>query len=136
LTGSIEETIPSQERAIRLNPRDPQIGIYFGRIGLVHLLESRIDEAIMWLERARLTNPGLPYIRCWLAAAYGLNGEIERASAELAEARKLSRDDRHSSIAKLKAGETVAGYSGVPKIRALYEATYFVGLRKAGMPEE
>ena len=23
-----------------------------------------------------------------------------------------------------------------PKIRALYEATYFVGLRKAGMPEE
>jgi hypothetical protein len=27
-------------------------------------------------------------------------------------------------------------YWGVPKIRALFEATYFVGLRKAGMPEE
>jgi hypothetical protein len=27
-------------------------------------------------------------------------------------------------------------YLGVPKIRALYEATYFAGLRKAGMPEE
>jgi len=25
---------------------------------------------------------------------------------------------------------------GVPKIRALYDATYFAGLRKAGMPEE
>jgi len=25
---------------------------------------------------------------------------------------------------------------GVPKIRALYEATYFAGLRKAGVPEE
>jgi hypothetical protein len=25
---------------------------------------------------------------------------------------------------------------GVPKIRSLYEATYFAGLRKAGMPEE
>ena len=25
---------------------------------------------------------------------------------------------------------------GVPKIRALFEATYFAGLRKAGMPEE
>jgi hypothetical protein len=23
-----------------------------------------------------------------------------------------------------------------PKVRALYETTYFVGLRKAGMPEE
>jgi hypothetical protein len=28
------------------------------------------------------------------------------------------------------------GYWGVPKIRALFEATYFVALRKAGMPEE
>jgi hypothetical protein len=25
---------------------------------------------------------------------------------------------------------------GVPKIRALFEATYFPGLRKAGMPED
>jgi hypothetical protein len=24
----------------------------------------------------------------------------------------------------------------VPKVRALFEATYFAGLRKAGMPEE
>ena len=29
-----------------------------------------------------------------------------------------------------------AGWLGVPKIRALWEATYFAGLRKAGMPEE
>jgi len=27
-------------------------------------------------------------------------------------------------------------YWGVPKVRALFEATYFVGLRKAGIPEE
>jgi TolB-like protein/predicted Zn-dependent protease len=136
-TGSIEETIPLQERAIRLSPRDPQIGIYLARIGLVHLLESRIDEAILWLERARRTNPRLPHVRCHLASAYGLKGEIERASAELAEARKLCSDDRHSSIVKLlKAGQTVSAYWGVPKIRALFETTYFVGLRKAGMPEE
>jgi hypothetical protein len=28
------------------------------------------------------------------------------------------------------------GDFGVPKTRALFEATYFVGLRKAGAPEE
>jgi hypothetical protein len=28
------------------------------------------------------------------------------------------------------------GYWGVPTIRALYEKTFFVGLRKAGVPEE
>ena len=27
------------------------------------------------------------------------------------------------------------GYFGVPEIRALFQATYFAGLRKAGMPE-
>jgi hypothetical protein len=57
---------------------------------------------------------------------------VDRAAAELAEARKLSGDDRYSSIARLKA----AGYWGVPKVRALFETTYFAGLRKAGMPEE
>ena len=30
----------------------------------------------------------------------------------------------------------IGGWWGVPKIRALFEATYFAGLRKAGMPEE
>jgi len=44
----------------------------------------------------------------------------------------VSAANRFSSIARLKA----FGNFGVPKIRALYEATYFAGLRKAGMPEE
>jgi adenylate cyclase len=38
-TGSIEEMIPPQERAIRLSPRDPVIGTFYYRIGLVHLLQ-------------------------------------------------------------------------------------------------
>jgi hypothetical protein len=42
------------------------------------------------------------------------------------------RDDRYSSIARLRA----IGYLGVPKVLAVHEATFFVGLRKAGMPEE
>jgi hypothetical protein len=66
-----------------------------------------------------------------IASAYALKGETERAAAELAEARRLVREDRYSRIARLK-----TGYLGVPKIRALFEATYLVGLHKAGMPEE
>ena len=71
-------------------------------------------------------------IRADLAAAYGFAGETERAAAELAEARRLSPDDRYSSLARLRAVYTW----GVPKIRTLREATYFVGMRRAGMPEE
>jgi TolB-like protein/DNA-binding winged helix-turn-helix (wHTH) protein len=38
-TGSIEETIPLVERAIRLSPRDPQLGLFYQEIGFVHLLQ-------------------------------------------------------------------------------------------------
>jgi hypothetical protein len=66
-----------------------------------------------------------------LASAYALNGESQRAAAELAEARKL-RGGGYSSIARMKS----AGQDVAPAERALFEATYFAGLRKAGMPEE
>jgi TolB-like protein/class 3 adenylate cyclase/Tfp pilus assembly protein PilF len=132
-TGSIDETIPLEEQAIRLGPRDPFVFNRYLIIGQVLLLQSRIDEAIVSLEKARIGNPGIPWPHAYLASAYALKDEAERAAAELAEARRLSGDDRYSSLARLKA---VIGHVGVPKVRDLYEATYFAGLRKAGMPEE
>ena len=57
-----------------------------------------------------------------------------RYGAELAEARRLSGDDRFSSLARLRAVENHEGL--VPKVHALLEATYIAGLRRAGMPEE
>jgi predicted Zn-dependent protease len=119
------------EQAIRLSPRDPGIGHCHDLIGTVHLLQSHIDEAIVWLEKARSAMPGAPIFHSQLASAYALSGDTERAATELAEARRLSSDGRYSSLARLR---TVMGLA--PKIRALIEATYFAGLRKAGMPEE
>jgi len=114
MTGSIEELIPAQERAIRLSPRDPQIGLFNGRIGCAHLLQSRTDEAILWYERARNAAPAHPSFRTFLAAAYALKGDAERAAAELAEAYRLVGDDRYSTIARLRA----VGSWGVPQVRA------------------
>ena len=105
-------------------------------IGTTHLLQSRTDEAIAWLEKARTANPAHPGVRRTVAAAYGLIGETERAAAELAEARRLSGDpDRFSSVSRMKAREHLYS-SMVPKVRALWDATIVAGLRKAGMPEE
>jgi adenylate cyclase len=132
--GSIEEVTPLVEQAICLNPRDPSIGMRYNLIGTVHLLQSRTDEAIVWLEKACGAMPTVPTHHSFLASAYALRGATERAAAELAEARRLGVGDLFSSIAHLKAYR--GAWSGVAKTRALYEATYFAGLRKAGMPEE
>jgi adenylate cyclase len=132
LVGSVNEAIPLFEQTIRLDPRDPYVVYRYDWIGLVHLLQSRTDEAIIWFEKARSVNPAMSGPHAHLASAYGLKDESERAAAELAEARRLSGEGSFPSIARL-AG---TGYFGVPKIRALFEATYFVGLRKAGVPEE
>jgi TolB-like protein/DNA-binding winged helix-turn-helix (wHTH) protein len=133
-TGSIEETIPLVKRAIRLSPRDPELGVWYHQIGNTHLLQSHTDEAVIWLEKARNHTPAHPKIRGDLASAYALAGQTERATAELAEARRLSLDDRYSSIARLKDVRNFEMLTA--QIRVLSEATYYVGLRKAGMPEE
>jgi tetratricopeptide (TPR) repeat protein len=131
-TGSIDEVIPLVEQAIRLSPRDPGIAPWYSQIGTAHLLQLRVDEAILWFERARGANPEHPLPHAYLASILAYRGENERPAAELAEARRLSSDDRFSSLTRLRAAHDW----GVPKIRALFEATYFAGLRKAGMPEE
>jgi adenylate cyclase len=131
--GSMGEVIPLVEQAIRLSPREPGIGHCHDLIGTVHLLQARTDEAIVWLEKAHSAMPGVPIFHSHLASAYALRGETDRAAAELDEARRLSGGDLLSSIAKIKAA---LGRSLSPKTCALYDATYFAGLRKAGMPEE
>jgi adenylate cyclase len=132
--GSMDEVIPLAEQAISRSPRDPQIGTEYNTIGTVHLLQSRSDEAILWLEKARNAAPAKPFNHLPLAAAYALSGDLNHAAAELAEARKLRGEGSFSSVAMIKAG----GFWGslAPKTRALFEATYLAGLRKAGMPEE
>jgi adenylate cyclase len=71
--GSIEEAIPLIEKAIRVSPRDGQVANWYWRIGVVHLVHSRLSEAICWFEKARGTNPGHPVPYAFLASAYALN---------------------------------------------------------------
>jgi len=132
--GPIEEASLLEEQAIRLSPLDPQIGVWYFRIGQAHLVQSRIDEAIVWFEKARSADPTLAFVHRWLATAYALKGDTERAAAEIAEARRLSGNGSASSITQAKASS--AADFAAPAIRGLFETTYLAGLRKAGVPEE
>jgi adenylate cyclase len=127
--GPIDEAISAQEHAIRLSPRDPQLPIWHFRIGEAHLLKSRVDEAISWLEKARLGSPAVWFVRAWLAAAYADKGDQEHARAELAAAKRLQGGQFERGIAHI-AERFVA-----PETRALFEKTIRAGLHRASLPE-
>ena len=130
--GSDQEAIALTEQAIRLSPRDPVIWWWYTWIGFVHLLQSRIDDAIAWLEKGRSVQPRAPNAHWFLAAAYGPKGERELARAELAEALKLTGSDKYSSVARTRAN----GDLYTPALRDRWETVYFPGIRAAGLPEE
>jgi TolB-like protein len=129
--GSIEDTIPLVEQAVRICSGGSFTASWYLNIGRVHLLRSHTNEAITWLQRTCGAEPQLPSAHAWLASAYALNGETERAALQLAEARGLSRDGRYASLGRLQS----IGTLGATKTRALLDVTYLSGLRKAGMPE-
>jgi Tfp pilus assembly protein PilF len=102
--GSIDEVIPLMEQALRRSPRDPQIDAWYSAIGMVHLLQSPTDAAIVWPKKVRDAAPAKPFDHFHLAAAYALAGDLDRAATELAETRRLRGEGSFSSIAKMKAG--------------------------------
>jgi adenylate cyclase len=121
--------IPHIEKAIRLNPHDPNVaGPYWG-LGLCHLFLGDLDQALDLLRKARAANPRLFFIPLYLAGALGLNGDLDESRATLAEAIKLKPEI--TSLARLRAYRPT-----LPQYRALLEKTVEEGLRRAGFPDE
>jgi TolB-like protein/class 3 adenylate cyclase len=64
LLGSPESGIPYIEKALRLNPYDPDIADLYVQLGVCHLLLGHADQAIDLLRKARAANPRLSYVHC------------------------------------------------------------------------
>jgi TolB-like protein/Tfp pilus assembly protein PilF len=126
--GKIDESIPLQEQALRLGPRDHVSENYF-RIGEAHLLQSRLDQAIAWLEKSCRASPKVWYVHAWLAAACALTGDLQRARAELDIARTIQVPNFEAAIAHIAERFTA------PESRAKFDTTIYAGLRLAGFPE-
>jgi adenylate cyclase len=136
LTGAGDEVIPLYEHVIRLSPRDPYLAWAFYWMGLVHLFQSRPDDAISWFEKAIRANPAIAPPRYLLAIAYANKGQMGRAAAEFAEAHKRNNSaDRPKTIAEVRANDSNMGLN-TPDLHAQYEDIMVAGLRKLGLPEE
>jgi tetratricopeptide (TPR) repeat protein len=115
--GDYEQVKADIKQALRLSPRDAQIGLY----GRADLGLGRYADAID--EEHRAIDDG--FTTYWphevLTAAYALSGQDKEARAELAETTRLN--PKITSIMSLTPLD-----AGIPRL--------VEGLRKAGLPED
>ena len=131
LLGRPQEGIPHIEKAIRLNPFDPNVAVFYWALGHSHLLLSHVDQSIDLFRKAIAANPSAWYCHFNLAGALGLRGDLDEARAELAESLRL-KPDMNSFAAERAAYPFLRN----PDYLALAENTLNLGLRRAGFPEE
>jgi adenylate cyclase len=117
------------KKALRLSRSGAAVPIAHTALSQAHLLLSRLEPAIEHARKACVANPRLYFTHLLLAAALGLKGELEAATAALAEA--IGVRPEFNSLARLRAYMTW----GSPKYWALRERTINLGLRRAGMPD-
>jgi TolB-like protein/class 3 adenylate cyclase/Tfp pilus assembly protein PilF len=130
LLGRPAETIPLVQRAIRLSPRDPNLGEWYLDIGIASFMMDQLGEAIRCLRRSTEANPNFAVTYLTLAAACSLDGRDEEARAALSE---YLRRVPMMTISKLRASPSP--FSTHPAYLAWRERVYD-GLCKAGLPEE
>jgi adenylate cyclase len=118
--GRFEQAKSDLQLAMRLSPRDPEIGFRHNQLGNIELNLGHLDAAIDEYHKA--IDAGfrtfIPYVD--LAAAYALEGKMEEGKLPLAEAKRLNPQ---LTVKWLMAH--------APNLPILFE-----GLRKAGLPEE
>ena len=118
--GRFKQAKSDAQQAVRLSPRDPNIGLFHVNLGDPELGLGHFDAAID--EYYRAIDAGLhnniPYQD--LAAAYALEGKMDEAKTALAEALRLNPK---LTIKWMRVH--------APNLPPLFE-----GLRKAGLPEE
>jgi adenylate cyclase len=123
--------IPYVEKAIRLSPYDPNLGVFLAVLGACHLLLGHADKATDLLRRARAASPRYWYIHFWLAGALGFKGEVDEARAGLARATELKPEV--NSLARYR---TQHPWEIDPAYLSLRAKTLDVGLRRIGFPDE
>jgi adenylate cyclase len=128
--GQPEAAIPEIEKGIRIGPHDTASPSAYSMLGLAELLLGRLEQAIEFSRQARARNPQLYHTHMLLAAALGLKCELGEARAALAEGIKIRPE--FNSLARLREYCTW----GSPQYLALREDIVYLGLRRAGMPDQ
>jgi tetratricopeptide (TPR) repeat protein len=129
--GDPEAGTAPLEQAIRLVPDGSNLAIAYWALGTCQLLLGRVDQAIDLLQTARAANPRLWVPHLYLAGAYGLKGDLDKAKAAFAESMRLKPAIK--SLARIRAENR---WLTDPRYQALEVKTLNVGLHRAGLPDQ
>ncbi|WP_254453695.1 hypothetical protein [Siccirubricoccus sp. G192] len=124
------EAMAEFRQAIRISPREPNIGIPYNGLAFASLMLDRVEDAVAYSVRAVASNPDYAGGRFGLARDLALAGRREEARTALGEYLRLRPGTTIAGLRRLSQGQ-----SGYP----LYSATWERGaeaLRAIGMPEE
>jgi tetratricopeptide (TPR) repeat protein len=83
--GRPKEAISEVQKAIKLGPPGPSLGMFYWIIGRAHFFMEQYEEAIAWLQRSVRLLPNLWYNRLYLVSAYALLGKKPAATRALRE---------------------------------------------------
>ena len=125
IAGHPEEALRSFERAIRINPVDPELYVTFSGMAGALIELRRFDEALVAAKKVLRQNPSFSPTYRLLASAFAHLGRD--AEARDAVARMLGVDPAFTTISTLIARAPGLGQSRMK--------LYIEGLRKAGLPE-
>ncbi len=88
--GRLDESIEHVRYAIRLSPKDPNLGHWCLYAGEIELERRRDAAALEWLKRAVEIHPRSPFNHAALAAALALKGDREGAGRQAAKLREIA----------------------------------------------
>ncbi len=120
--GEPERALDAMARAMRLDPQYPFWHLHV--VGLCHFALERYDDAIAAFQRCIVRNPDSMPPHMVLAAAAALVGDMQTATSELAESKRLNPDLSLTFVSEQ-----------IPYRRAEDIDRLVAGLKKAGLKE-
>ncbi|MGH7097012.1 MAG: adenylate/guanylate cyclase domain-containing protein [Stellaceae bacterium] len=130
--GHPDEAPPLVAKAIELSPRDPSLGIFYWDMGRAHFFAGRYGDAVPWLLKSVEMRPNLWFNRLYLASAYALIHQNDKAVETLADSRR--RFPRLATLAQVEGYERRSPFTNPVAVAA--RARFHKGLLRAGMPAQ
>jgi adenylate cyclase len=122
--GAHQEAVDSAEHALRLSPRDRNVGYYASlALARVHLAAGRYPECVTWARNMIEKSPEHPVGHFFLTAALAMEGDLTAA----AEAR--------GTLLRLHPGFSLTRMIEYSPVTGELAERLREGLRKAGVPE-